>query len=123
MLFRSTADGNIIVAVGNDDQFKRYCEFAGVPELINDERFATNKARVQNREALTQILNEVMQQKPSAYWLKELENNKITCGPINNIDQVFADAQVIARDMRIEMDRSEERRVGKECRSRGSPYH
>ena len=99
-----TADGNIIVAVGNDDQFKRYCEFAGVPELINDERFATNKARVQNREALTQILNEVMQQKPSAYWLKELENNKITCGPINNIDQVFADAQVIARDMRIEMD-------------------
>jgi crotonobetainyl-CoA:carnitine CoA-transferase CaiB-like acyl-CoA transferase len=45
-----------------------------------------------------------MQQKPSAYWLEELENNKITCGPINNIDQVFADAQVVARDMRIEMD-------------------
>jgi len=99
-----TADGNIIVAVGNDDQFKRYCEFSGVPELINDERFATNKARVQNREALTQILNEVMQQKPSAYWLEELEKNKITCGPINNIDQVFADAQVVARDMRIEMN-------------------
>jgi len=99
-----TADGNIIVAVGNDDQFKRYCEFAGVPELINDERFDTNKARVQNREALTQILNEVMQQKPSAYWLEELEINKITCGPINNIDQVFADAQVVARDMRIEMN-------------------
>ena len=99
-----TADGNIIVAVGNDDQFKRYCEFAGVPELINDERFATNKARVQNREALTQILNEVMRQNPSAYWLEELEKNKITCGPINNIDQVFADAQVVARDMRIEMN-------------------
>ena len=98
-----TADGNIIVAVGNDDQFKRYCEFAGVPELINDERFVTNKARVQNREALTQILNEVMRQNPSAYWLEELEKNKITCGPINNIDQVFADAQVVARDMRIEM--------------------
>ena len=99
-----TADGNIIVAVGNDDQFKRYCEFAGVPELINDERFVTNKARVQNREALTQILNEVMRQKPSAYWLEELEKNKITCGPINNIDQVFADTQVVARDMRIEMN-------------------
>jgi len=99
-----TADGNIIVAVGNDDQFKRYCEFAGVPELINDERFVTNKARVQNREALTQILNEVMRQNPSAYWLEELEKNKITCGPINNIDQVFADAQVVARDMRIEMN-------------------
>ena len=99
-----TADGNIIVAVGNDDQFKRYCEFAGVPELINDERFVTNKARVQNREALTQILNEVMRQNPSAYWLEELEKNKITCGPINNIDQVFADTQVVARDMRIEMN-------------------
>ena len=99
-----TADGNIIVAVGNDDQFKRYCEFAGVPELIDDERFVTNKARVQNREALTQILNEVMRQNPSAYWLEELEKNKITCGPINNIDQVFADAQVVARDMRIEMN-------------------
>ena len=99
-----TADGNIIVAVGNDDQFKRYCEFAGVPELINDERFVTNKARVQNREALTQILNEVMRQNPSAYWLEELEKNKITCGPINNIDQVFADAQVVARGMRIEMN-------------------
>ena len=99
-----TADGNIIVAVGNDDQFKRYCEFAGVPELINDERFVTNKARVQNREALTQILNEVMRQNPSAYWLEELEKNKISCGPINNIDEVFADAQVVARDMRIEMN-------------------
>ena len=98
-----TADGNIIVAVGNDDQFKRYCEFAGVPELINDKRFVTNKARVQNREALTQILNEVMRQNPSTYWLEELEKIKITCGPINNIDQVFADTQVVARDMRIEM--------------------
>ena len=99
-----TADGNIIVAVGNDDQFKRYCEFAGVPELIDDERFVTNKARVQNREALTQILNDVMRQKPSAYWLEALEKIKITCGPINNIDQVFDDAQVAARGMKIEMN-------------------
>ena len=99
-----TADGNIIVADGNDDQFKRYCEFAGVPELIDDERFVTNKARVQNREALTQILNDVMRQKPSAYWLEALEKIKITCGPINNIDQVFDDAQVAARGMRIEMN-------------------
>ena len=99
-----TADGNIIVAVGNDDQFKRYCEFAGVPELIDDERFVPNKARVQNREALTQILNDVMRQKPSAYWLEALEKIKITCGPINNIDQVFDDAQVAARGMRIEMN-------------------
>ncbi len=99
-----TADGNIIVAVGNDDQFKRFCEFASVPELISDERFVTNKARVQNREALTQILNNAMRQKPSTYWLEALEKIKITCGPINTIDQVFADDQVVARDMRIEME-------------------
>ena len=99
-----TADGNIIVAVGNDDQFKRFCEFAEVPELISDERFVTNKARVQNRQALTRILNDVMRQKPSAYWLEALEKIKITCGPINTIDQVFTDDQVVARNMQIQMD-------------------
>ena len=99
-----TADGNIIVAVGNDDQFKRFCEFAEVPELISDERFVTNKARVQNRQALTRILNDVMRQKPSAYWLEALEKIKITCGPINTIHQVFTDDQVVSRNMQIQMD-------------------
>lgn len=99
-----TADGNIIVAVGNDNQFQRFCEFAGVSELVSDERFVTNEARVHNRESLTKILNDVMRKQPSAYWLEKLEQNKISCGPINNIDQVFSDAQVLARDMRIEMN-------------------
>ena len=99
-----TANGNIIVAVGNDQQFKRYCEFAGVPELHSDDRFATNEARVRNRDALTEILNGVMRQQTSTYWLEKLEENNISCGPIHNIDQVFADPQVTARDMQITMD-------------------
>ena len=99
-----TADGNIIVAVGNDGQFKRYCEFAGVPELISDERFASNVARVRNRDALAEILNDVMRQKPSAHWLEGLEEIKISSGPINDIGQVFADEQVKARGMQIEME-------------------
>ena len=99
-----TLDGNIIGAVGNDAQFVRYCEFAGVPELSGDERFQTNKARVLNRDALAGILSDVMRQKPSSYWLEGLEAHKITAGPINSIDQVFADEQVQARGMQIEMD-------------------
>jgi len=99
-----TKDGNIIVAVGNDAQFVRYCEFAGVPELSSDERFQTNQARVLNRDALAEILSDIMQQKPSGYWLEGLETIKITAGPINTIDQVFADSQVQARGMQIQMD-------------------
>ena len=99
-----TADGNIIVAVGNDDQFKRYCDFAGVPDLAEDERFSTNDNRVRNRDELTELLNEVMRQKPSAHWLEGLEAVKVSCGPINTIDQVFENEQVLAREMKIEMD-------------------
>lgn len=99
-----TSDGNIIVAVGNDAQFVRYCEFAGVHELSSDERFETNQARVLNRDALAEILSDVMRQQSSDYWLEGLEAIKITAGPINNLDQVFADEQVQARGMQIEME-------------------
>jgi crotonobetainyl-CoA:carnitine CoA-transferase CaiB-like acyl-CoA transferase len=98
-----TSDGNIIIAVGNDEQFKRFCEFAGIPDVAKDERYAKNEARVRNRAEVSRIVAEVMRQKPSAYWIEGLERNKISCGPINRIDQVFADEQVIARDMAIEM--------------------
>jgi len=99
-----TKDGNIIVAVGNDAQFVRYCEFAGVAELSSDERFVTNQARVLNRDALAEILSDVMRRQSSDYWLEGLETIKITAGPINNIDQVFDDEQVQARGMQIQMD-------------------
>ena len=98
-----TSDGNIIIAVGNDDQFRRFCEFAGIPDVAKDERYAKNEARVRNRIEVSKIVSDVMSKKPTAYWIEGLEKNKISCGPINTIDQVFADEQVVARDMRIEM--------------------
>ncbi len=98
-----TADGNIIVAVGNDSQFVRFSKFIGAPELAEDERFSTNENRVRNRDELTEILNEIMRQKPSDHWLEGLEKIKVSCGPINTIDQVFDNEHVLARGMKIQM--------------------
>jgi crotonobetainyl-CoA:carnitine CoA-transferase CaiB-like acyl-CoA transferase len=98
-----TADGNIIIAVGNDEQFRRFCDFAGIPDVAKDERYAKNEARVRNRADVSKIVADVMSKKPTAYWIEGLEKNKISCGPINKIDQVFADEQVVARDMSITM--------------------
>lgn len=98
-----TADHYIIVAIGNDSQFQRFCEFAARLDIVEDERFATNGARVQNREALLPILNEVFAAHPAEYWLDGLENMKIGCGPINNLEQVFNDPHVQARGMVHEM--------------------
>lgn len=99
-----SSDGNIIIAVGNDAQFKRFTDFIGVPELPDDERFKDNAVRVRNRDVLTEILDAIISQKPSAYWLEELEKIKISCGPINTIDEVFDEPQVQAREMKIAMD-------------------
>ena len=99
-----TTDGNIIVAVGNDAQFERFAAFIGVPELAENKEFATNEHRVRNRDKLTLILNDIMSQKPSQYWLDGLESIKVSCGPINQIDKVFENEQVLARGMKIQMD-------------------
>ena len=99
-----TSDGNIIIAVGNDEQFRRFCDFAGIPDIAKDERYAKNEARVRNRTEVAKIVADVMSKKPTAYWIAGLEKNKISCGPINTIDQVFADDQVVAREMAIEMN-------------------
>jgi crotonobetainyl-CoA:carnitine CoA-transferase CaiB-like acyl-CoA transferase len=98
-----TSDGNIIIAVGNDEQFRRFCDFAGIPDVAKDERYAKNEARVRNRTEVAKIVADVMSKKPTAYWIEGLEKNKISCGPINTLDQVFADEQVVAREMEIEM--------------------
>ncbi len=98
-----TSDGNIIIAVGNDEQFRRFCDFAGIPDVAKDERYAKNEARVRNRTEVSKIVADVMSKKPTTYWIDGLEKNKISCGPINKIDQVFADEQVQARGMEIEM--------------------
>ncbi len=99
-----TSDGSILLAVGNDDQFKRFCAIAEISHIAEDERFATNGNRLRNRDELIPILDEAVQRHTSAFWLEQLEANNVSCGPINDLAQVFADEHVIARGMRIEMD-------------------
>jgi crotonobetainyl-CoA:carnitine CoA-transferase CaiB-like acyl-CoA transferase len=99
-----TADGYIVLSVGNDDQFQRFCNLAGCTELLEDARFETNIERVKNRSVTTEILNEVTRQKPSSWWLENLEKNKIGCGPINTLAEVFSDPHVLARGMIVEME-------------------
>ena len=98
-----TADGHVILTVGNDQQFQRFCEFANAPDLSQDIRFATNADRVVNRDALLEIMVPLLAAKPSDHWLEGMEKLKIGCGPINNIDAVFSDPQVNDRDMVIKM--------------------
>lgn len=99
-----TSDSYIILAVGNDSQFLRFCELAGKPEIAADERFQQNSNRVRNRDALVLQVQEIMLQKSSAAWLEALNARGIPCGPINNIEQVFADPQVQHRGMQLELD-------------------
>ncbi len=99
-----TADGDMILAVGNDSQFQRFCEVAGAPELASDERFATNALRLQNREQIVPLVQDLLLKQPTAFWLEALEANSISGGPINKLDQVFADPHVNARGMKLEMD-------------------
>lgn len=98
-----TSDGNIIIAIGNDVQFDRFTEFLGANYLSTDLRFSTNEKRVVNRAELTVLLNDIIRKKPSNYWLEGLEKIDISSGPINQIDDVFRDPQVIDRNMKIQM--------------------
>ena len=100
----TTSDGYIVLSVGNDPTFERFCKLAECEELLEDERFQTNAARVSNRDHVTETLNEITKKKPSDWWLENLEKEKIGSGPINNLEQVFADPHVLAREMVIEMD-------------------
>lgn len=96
----ATADGHIILAVGNDGQFERFCNVAGLAHLAEDERYRTNPQRIANRRTLIPMMEEVFRQRSSAAWMSVLEAAKVPCGPINTIAQVFADPQVQAREMR-----------------------
>jgi crotonobetainyl-CoA:carnitine CoA-transferase CaiB-like acyl-CoA transferase len=93
------ADGHIILAVGNDLQFRRFCTVAGCAALADDERFRSNADRVRHREVLVPILAERMQQRSKQDWLTALEAAQVPCGPINRLDEVFADPQVLSRGM------------------------
>ena len=99
-----TADGDVILAVGNDGQFRRLCKVIGQPGWADEARFATNLARVQNRVELIRLLRTQTLQRTTAQWVTALESADVPCGPINTMAQVFADPQVQARGTRIEMD-------------------
>jgi crotonobetainyl-CoA:carnitine CoA-transferase CaiB-like acyl-CoA transferase len=99
-----TSDGFIILAVGNDAQFARFCELAARPDLAADERFGSNSGRVTNRDLLLPQVIEIMRTRSSAEWLQQLNARGIPCGPINNLDEVFADPQVRHRGLQLELD-------------------
>ena len=96
-----TADGAVLLAIGNDGQFARFCEVACHPEWAADARFASNTLRVQHRDALIPLMLTVTRTRSTAQWIKALEDKAVPCGPINDIGQAFADAQVQARGLVI----------------------
>ena len=96
-----TADGYMILAIGNDAQFARFCEVAAAPELAADVRFATNRARVGNRSVLIPLLKKLTVERSTADWISTLEALAVPCGPINTLADVFADPQVQARGLKV----------------------
>ena len=100
--FRSS-DGEVIVACGNDNLFRKFCDAAGCPELVRDARFASNGKRVENRAEMTRLIEEIFRKKSTAEWLALLDSAGVPNGPINDIAQVFEEPQVKARDVKIEL--------------------
>ncbi|MCJ8169305.1 CaiB/BaiF CoA transferase family protein [Atopomonas sediminilitoris] len=98
-----TADGDFILTVGNDSQFRKFAQVAGKPEWADDPRFASNRARVEHRAELIPLIRQATVFKTSAQWLSQLAAVGVPCGPINDLAQVFADPHVVARGLKIEM--------------------
>lgn len=96
-------DGHLILAVGNDSQFAAFCRLINMPELAEDDRYRKNTGRVVNRDSLIPLLATVMKTRKRDDWLADLEANNIPAGPINTIDQVYADPQVVARQLRLDL--------------------
>ena len=92
-----TSDGFIVLSIANDPTFKRFCENVGLGHLAADARFATNAARVENRQAVIDALTPVMKTMTTTAWVKRLEELKVGCGPINTVRDAFADPQIRAR--------------------------
>jgi len=92
-------DGTIVLAVGNDDQWQRFCRVAGLVEAADDARFTTNESRVRHCEALTAIIAGVMRQRTRAEWTTALVPAGVPCGPVRAVDEVLADPQLAAREM------------------------
>ena len=99
-------DGLMVLAIANDRQFKEFCEYAKISNLINDPKFKTNSSRVKNRCDLNKIINKIIKKKTIKQWVEGLVKVNVPCGPINNIQQVFEDKQVKSRKMVISMKHS-----------------
>ncbi|MGE8408137.1 MAG: CaiB/BaiF CoA transferase family protein [Pseudomonas sp.] len=98
-----TADGDFILTVGNDGQFRKFAEVAGQPQWADDPRFVTNKQRVANRAELIPLIRQATVFKTTAEWVEQLERAGVPCGPINDLAHMFADPQVKARGLAIDM--------------------
>jgi len=101
-----TADGAIILACGNDNLFKKFCEIADCTHLAEDPQYSTNAVRVKNREELTRLLNLIFLKHTTKEWVKLLDDAGVANGPINKIEEVFREPQVQARGMQIELPHS-----------------
>jgi crotonobetainyl-CoA:carnitine CoA-transferase CaiB-like acyl-CoA transferase len=99
----ATEDGFIVLSIGNDPTFARFCGEFGLTGLLTDDRFRTNAARVENRQLVTDALTSVLNSHPTSWWIEKLEALQIGCGPINRLSEVFADPHVLARGNLIEM--------------------
>jgi formyl-CoA transferase len=97
------ADGHVVIAVGNDGQFVKFCEVAGCPDLAAHPSYARNADRVRNRDAVLAILEPLVRGRPVAFWVERLEAAGVPCGPINDIAQALADPQVVARELRVDL--------------------
>jgi formyl-CoA transferase len=91
----------MLLAIGNDGQFVRFCEAVDQPQWATDPRFATNTLRVENRTALVPAVEAITLQRTTAQWIALLEHKAVPCGPINSVGQAFADEQVIARGLKL----------------------
>jgi crotonobetainyl-CoA:carnitine CoA-transferase CaiB-like acyl-CoA transferase len=100
----ATSDGHLILAVANDGQFRRFAQAAGIGQLADDPRFATNAQRVGHREILIGLLTPLFPLRNTAEWIALLERANVPCGPINRVDQVFSDPQAVARGLTVTMN-------------------
>ena len=107
-----TQDGNMLLAIGNDGQFQRFCAAAGQPQWASDERFATNTLRVKHRAELIPAMEAVTRTRTTADWITLLEDKAVPCGPINTIAQAFDDAQVKARGLAVSLPRWKDGEAG-----------
>lgn len=101
-----TLDGSMLLAVGNDGQFARFCEVADHPEWAHDPRFALSVERVHHRTELVALMQAVTRTRSTGEWIAALEHHAVPCGPVNNIGQAFADTQVNDRGLRVSQEAS-----------------